>query len=205
VKLDRTRSFGKVTPYWQPPEFDRPAAFEQDGRFFDVHDREIVPGRPLVPNGADTPLGVRVSRRRSGALTKEHESLLTLLAGMAQGAYRWNSAPAHRVAEDILSDASALGLNIDKNAVIELLGQAAQLIAGADLKSTRCLEDRDILLMLVGAMANRGYGWCPAQARSETATEIHNDVLKLGLSIDVDTVRKYLKLAAEKLPGPAKL
>jgi len=54
-------------------------------------------------------------------------------------------------------------------------------------------------------MANRGYGWCPAQARSETATEIHNDVLKLGLSIDVDTVRKYLKLAAEKLPGPAKL
>lgn len=47
-KLDRSRAFGKITPpYDGDGEFDRPAFYNQDGVFFDQHDREIVPGQPL--------------------------------------------------------------------------------------------------------------------------------------------------------------
>lgn len=46
-KLDRAFAFGKITPPYQGDDFDRPAFYEQDGVFFDQHDREIVPGQPL--------------------------------------------------------------------------------------------------------------------------------------------------------------
>jgi hypothetical protein len=48
-KLDRTREFGtfKGQPF-VPPNGDRVAVYEQDGRLFDVHDREIVPGVSLA-------------------------------------------------------------------------------------------------------------------------------------------------------------
>lgn len=46
-KLDRARAFGKITPPYEADDFDRPAFYEQDGAFFDQHDREIVPGQPL--------------------------------------------------------------------------------------------------------------------------------------------------------------
>lgn len=51
LKLDRDRPFGKFTPPWMGEagaEFDRPAHYEQDGRNFDQHYREIVPGQPLA-------------------------------------------------------------------------------------------------------------------------------------------------------------
>lgn len=47
-KLDRKRPFGKISPPYQQENFDRAAFYEQDGRFFDQHDREIVPGIPLA-------------------------------------------------------------------------------------------------------------------------------------------------------------
>lgn len=47
LKLDRSRAFGTITPAWQPDECDRPAYYEQDGKLFDAHDRQIVPGKPL--------------------------------------------------------------------------------------------------------------------------------------------------------------
>ena len=46
-KLDRSRPFGTVTPPWQDDDFDRPAFFEQDGRFFDQFGIEIIRGVPL--------------------------------------------------------------------------------------------------------------------------------------------------------------
>jgi len=46
-KLDRSRHFGKISPPYHREDFDRPAFYEQDGIFFDQHDREIIPGQPL--------------------------------------------------------------------------------------------------------------------------------------------------------------
>lgn len=53
-KLNRRRPFGRITPPYHRGDFDRAAFYEQDGQFFDQHDRLIVPGvpavtRPVVP------------------------------------------------------------------------------------------------------------------------------------------------------------
>jgi hypothetical protein len=73
LRLNRSAPFGKISPpsdgedFSPPLPFDRPAHFEQAGRFFDVHGREIVPGEPLDPedipdgNAADVVLASRGS------------------------------------------------------------------------------------------------------------------------------------------------
>mgnify|MGYP003452243075 FL=1 len=51
-KLDRSHDFGAISPPYQDETFDRPAYYEQGGRFYDAHDRLIEPGKPL-PEDAD--------------------------------------------------------------------------------------------------------------------------------------------------------
>lgn len=46
-KLDRSRDFGVIAPPYQEEDFDRPAYYEQGGRFYDAHDRLIEPGKAL--------------------------------------------------------------------------------------------------------------------------------------------------------------
>ncbi len=46
-KLDRSRTFGAISPPYQEENFDRPAYYEQDSRFYDAHDRLIEPGKPV--------------------------------------------------------------------------------------------------------------------------------------------------------------
>jgi hypothetical protein len=53
MRLDRSREFGRIAgEIYIPDGCDRPAAFEQDGKLFDVHDRLIEPGVPasIVPS-----------------------------------------------------------------------------------------------------------------------------------------------------------
>lgn len=57
------------------------------------------------------------------------------------------------------------------------------------------------LLKLVIAMAIDGYGYDPKQKKSPTPQEIAEQVEHLGLSINVDTARKWLKKSAELLPS----
>lgn len=62
-------------------------------------------------------------------------------------------------------------------------------------------RERTSLLKLVIGMAIRGYGFDPKSSRSGTAAEIAGDLHTSGLSLDADTVRKYLNEAKELLPG----
>lgn len=66
LKLDRFKPFGTVHPPEIQSGHDRPAAAFQDGKWFDAHDREIVPGQPLSAamaaddvdeNAPDQPMG----------------------------------------------------------------------------------------------------------------------------------------------------
>ena len=63
-------------------------------------------------------------------------------------------------------------------------------------------KERESLLKLVIGMAIGGYKWDPGQARNRATREIVDDVLAQGLSIDDGTVIKFLRQAAELLPGP---
>jgi hypothetical protein len=64
--LDLSRSYGTITPPYQPPGSDRPQAFEQDGVPFDAQGREIVPGKPAesatAPDQGDGNVGMNAQR-----------------------------------------------------------------------------------------------------------------------------------------------
>jgi hypothetical protein len=62
-------------------------------------------------------------------------------------------------------------------------------------------RERDSLLKLVIGLAIGGYGYDPKARRSENPAEIASDLAKLDLALDTDTIRKWLREAAELLPG----
>lgn len=61
-------------------------------------------------------------------------------------------------------------------------------------------RERDTLLKLVIGMAVKGYAYDPKAARNSSIKDIADDLASLGISLDPDTVRKWVKEAAEILP-----
>lgn len=61
-------------------------------------------------------------------------------------------------------------------------------------------RERSSCLKLIIGMAVKKYRYDPAAARGPAPSNIMNDLHQLGIDIDVDTVRKWLKEAAEELP-----
>jgi hypothetical protein len=49
------------------------------------------------------------------------------------------------------------------------------------------------------AMASKGYGYDPAQKRSNIVSEVVSDMALAGLPLSEDTVRRYLKEASDNL------
>lgn len=52
TQLDESQPYGSIGGNHQPAGFDRPAVYEQAGRFFDIKGRLIEPGVPLDPEDA---------------------------------------------------------------------------------------------------------------------------------------------------------
>jgi hypothetical protein len=61
-------------------------------------------------------------------------------------------------------------------------------------------RERETLLRLIIAMAVDGYGYKPGSGRSGVTADITSALDHCGLHLDADTVRKWLKEAAELLP-----
>jgi len=61
-------------------------------------------------------------------------------------------------------------------------------------------KERESVLKLIITMAIKGYTYRPNASRSDVPAEITNDAHEVGLSIDQDTVRKWLREASEVLP-----
>jgi hypothetical protein len=61
-------------------------------------------------------------------------------------------------------------------------------------------RSRDSLLKLVIGMAVAGYAYDPRANRSDKPAEIASDLARAGVPLDVDTVRKWLREAADLLP-----
>lgn len=58
-------------------------------------------------------------------------------------------------------------------------------------------KERDSLLKLAIGMAMAGYNYDPSSKRNSATSEIARDLTARGLGLDEDTVRKWLKTAAE--------
>jgi hypothetical protein len=61
-------------------------------------------------------------------------------------------------------------------------------------------KEQETLLKMIVGMAVGGYAYDPNASRTSTAKEISDDLLRLGLSLDQDTVRKWLKEATSHYP-----
>ena len=61
-------------------------------------------------------------------------------------------------------------------------------------------KEKETLLKLVIGMAIQGYAYDPSKKKSSVPSEIQSDLDLLGLSLDQDTIRKWLKEAQRTLP-----
>jgi hypothetical protein len=76
----------------------------------------------------------------------------------------------------------------------------SRLDAGLQTEKPVSLRERESLLKLVIGMATAGYKYDGKAPRNTATSEIASDLEQLGIGLDVDTVRKWLREAAEMLP-----
>jgi hypothetical protein len=86
-------------------------------------------------------------------------------------------------------------------ALQEKTQQLAELSAFVEGSPSLSTKERDSLLKLVIAMAVRGYKYKPAAAKNSATQEIAEDLIALGLTLDVDTIRKWLREGSQMLPS----
>lgn len=60
-------------------------------------------------------------------------------------------------------------------------------------------RERDTMLKIIIGMAVKGYSYDPDASRSTLPKEVADDLAALGVGVSDDTVRKYLKEAAESV------
>ncbi|MEQ8964831.1 MAG: hypothetical protein RID91_03305 [Azospirillaceae bacterium] len=82
-----------------------------------------------------------------------------------------------------------------------LHGRVQSLEARSPTEKSVSTRERASLLKLVIGIAAVGYGYDPSASRSEKIKEIAEDLASLGVPLDEDTVRKWLREAAEHLPS----
>ena len=97
------------------------------------------------------------------------------------------------------------GLTQESNTLRERVAELELAIQNAPKKEKPLLtRERDSALKLIIGMAVRGYGYYPTAARSDITKDISDDLALLGISLDADTVRKWLREGADLLPPPRK-
>lgn len=82
------------------------------------------------------------------------------------------------------------------------LGRAAQAEIDKAKAASLGVRERESLLKLVIGMAIEAYRYDPRAVRSDKIKEIAEDLAKVGVPLDVDTVRKYMNEARDLLPPP---
>ena len=113
--------------------------------------------------------------------------------------YEEEAAKAMRGAAEVLTTIESL-----RDEVTELAGERKALLAR--LKAVESAgkplnpKERDSVLKLIIGMAVAGYSYDPKAQRSPITKEITDDIASIGLTIDQDTVRRWLQEAAGLLP-----
>jgi len=86
--------------------------------------------------------------------------------------------------------------------IAEKDAEIAELQSQAGGEKSLGTKERESLLKMVIAMAVDGYGYETDDKRSPIPQQISDALARRGTSLDVGTVRKWLKEAAEHFPGP---
>ena len=94
--------------------------------------------------------------------------------------------------DDIYELAARHQLLVEKETFI---AWAQQFADAPKLEKPLGTTEKNSLLKLVIGMAIKGYSYNVEAKRSAVPSEIAGDLAKLGMSIDVDTVRRYLAMA----------
>jgi hypothetical protein len=89
---------------------------------------------------------------------------------------------------------------LENKALIDRVSSLETALANFAVSGSANTKERESLQKLVIGMAVKGYRYDPKVGRSGTPKEIADDLAALGISLSDDTVRKYLKDAAEFLP-----
>lgn len=91
------------------------------------------------------------------------------------------------------------GLPTDSVLVVRsaALSELQESASAPDRRDAALTHTHNTLLKLVIGMAIEGYGYSPDAPRSRVPADIASDLVKLGMSMTDDTVRKWLKEAAE--------
>jgi hypothetical protein len=157
------------------------------------------------------PPELEVAVAANGQVIEDWKSLYDKLnASIDERIAPWKEAAAKQAEtlDDIVVQRDALLAQIES-----LNGECTHLRGELEaLKSQRTIpaeakplsmRERDSLLKLVIGLAVKGYGFQPRVARGPTPSEVAGDLEQLGIGLDVDTVRKYLKEGAELLPPDA--
>jgi DNA repair ATPase RecN len=76
-----------------------------------------------------------------------------------------------------------------------------ELRSTQEKKQDLSTRERSTVKRLIIGMAIRGYKYNPKADRNLATKEIADDLELLGISLDVDTVRKWLKESTEELPS----
>tara|TARA_Y100000815_G_scaffold274481_1_gene308739 strand:- start:41456 stop:42442 length:987 start_codon:yes stop_codon:yes gene_type:complete len=103
---------------------------------------------------------------------------------------------AAQIAE--LDRASSEAAERVRSIIAEKDSRIAELESGSS-KSAASRERQSLLKLVIG-MAIKGYGHNPDAARTSTSREISSDLQLIGLSLDEDTIRRYLTEAKDLLP-----
>jgi hypothetical protein len=109
-------------------------------------------------------------------------------------AVRYETLRLSQAAMDAQSGADA---NAAPANVIQLVTQRQVSGENALVDKPIGTRERNTLLKLVIGMAINGYGHSPGAAKSDAPANIASDLANLGLDVTDDTVRKYLKEAAQ--------
>jgi hypothetical protein len=89
----------------------------------------------------------------------------------------------------------------ENNVLKDRVSALETALANIAVSGSANTKERESLLKLVIGMAVKGYAFDPRAGRSGISKEIADDLASLGISLSDDTVRKYLKDAAEFLPS----
>lgn len=99
----------------------------------------------------------------------------------------------------LLVERNRLKAALEERAVLST--EDASQAEPANMEKPLSTKERDTLLKIIIGMARDSYKYDPKLNRSSVPQEIADDLAKHSIFMDVDTVRKWLKQAAEFLPG----